>query len=84
VRRRLYTRCPSRVLTLPQPRKLEDLVLDAFRRASDEDRLDVAEHLLCALETLAGRDGGELRCSASQARLRQAYRVIAHRADHRR
>ena len=80
---RLYTCYPSRVSTLPQPRKLEDLVLDAFRRASDEDRLDVAEHLLCALETLAGRDEGGRRCSASQARLRQAYRVIARRADHR-
>ena len=59
-------------------------MLDAFRRASDEDRLDVAEHLLCALETLAGRDERGGRCSVPQGRLRQAYRVIAHRADHRR
>lgn len=31
---------------------LESRILTAFRQALDEDRLDVAEHLLCALEAL--------------------------------
>ncbi len=67
-----------------QPSNLDDLVLTAFRRASDEDRLDVAEHLLCALETLADVGGEAHRRVPSQARLNQAYRVIAHRAERRR
>lgn len=79
--RRLCRRSASRGSTLSRASNLDDLVLTAFRRASDEDRLDVAEHLLCALETLAdiGREGQ--RRVPSQARLNQAYRVIAHRTE---
>lgn len=35
-------------------RSLGDRILVALKQASAEGRLDVAEHLLCALETLEG------------------------------
>lgn len=37
---------------MPSPRPLADEILDAFKHAYAGDRADVAEHLLCALETL--------------------------------
>jgi hypothetical protein len=35
---------------------LEARILAAFKQAMEEGRLDVAEHLLCALETLCPDD----------------------------
>jgi len=84
VNRRLCRHSASRGSMRSQPSNLDDLVLTAFRRASDEDRLDVAEHLLCALETLADVGREAHRRIPAQARLIQAYRVIAHRAERRR
>lgn len=47
---------------------LEDLVLFAFRQAYESGQLDVAEHLLRALENLSGKEIGP--------ELGEAYRVI--------
>ena len=37
---------------MPHPAQLEDQILAAFERALAENRPEVAEHLLCALEKL--------------------------------
>lgn len=48
---------------------LDRSILAAFKCAQDTGRLDVAEHLLCALECLCG---GPVEGSAAQ----DAYRLI--------
>lgn len=58
-----------------QPR-LDEAILDAFERACAESRLDVAEHLLCALEALESAKG------VSEPHLAAAYRSIAAQAPH--
>ena len=58
------------------PRRFDELelsVLRAFRQALADDRMDVAEHLLRALETLDPNvDGGVLR---------DAYRCVLQRTE---
>ncbi|OAP35185.1 hypothetical protein AU381_25900 [Sinorhizobium glycinis] len=49
--------------------KLERDILLLFKRACRQHRLDVAEHLLCALEAAQEK-------SADQKRLREAYLVL--------
>jgi hypothetical protein len=39
--------------------ELDDLILAAFKRAFADGRMDVAEHLLIALETVSGRPAGD-------------------------
>lgn len=54
--------------------QLNEAILATFARACTENRLDVAEHLLCALEVLdSGRD-------MPGPRLAEAYRSIGARA----
>jgi hypothetical protein len=50
-------------------RSLESSILAAFKEAQSQERLDVAEHLLRALECLGRRSG---RSGA----IEQAYRMI--------
>ena len=51
--------------------ELDDLILAAFQRALGDGRMDVAEHLLLALETVGGRSaagaGGEIGLRVSEA-----------------
>lgn len=49
---------------------LDRSILAAFKHAHDAGRLDVAEHLLCALECLCGDDAVEGSAAGD------AYRVI--------
>lgn len=56
-------------------RGLDEVVLGAFARACAEARLDVAEHLLCALEAMDPARGVPGSCLA------EAYRSIAARAS---
>lgn len=58
----------------PQP-ELRDVVLACFRQACLEDRLDVAEHLLVALEELSKNDAGASD-PESNLHLSEAYAVI--------
>lgn len=57
--------------------RLDEAVLTAFTRACTEDRLDVAEHLLCALEVLDPARGVPGPCLA------EAYRSVGARASRR-
>lgn len=50
--------------------RLDRSILTAFKHAHDVGRLDVAEHLLCALECLCGDDAVEESAAG------EAYRVI--------
>jgi hypothetical protein len=52
-----------------QGQRLDRSILAAFKHANDAGRLDVAEHLLCALECLCG-DAVEGSAAG------EAYRVI--------
>jgi hypothetical protein len=52
------------------PDRLQDLVLAAFAQAWREQRLDVADHLLRALETLCGEED-------PHAHRAHAYRIVA-------
>lgn len=56
--------------------ELDDLILAAFKRASADGRMDVAEHLLSALETVGGRP---IRGEEGEVGLRvaEAYGMIA-------
>ena len=54
--------------------RLDESILAAFARACAEDRLDVAEHLLCALETL------DPTRNVPGRYLAKAYRAIGARA----
>lgn len=53
---------------------LDRAILAAFQSAHDAGRLDVAEHLLCALECLCGEAG---EASAAD----EAYRIICRDCD---
>ena len=56
---------------------LDDKIFAAFRQACREGELDVAEHLMRALETLAESvDGGSPHASADSC-LDRAYLVVA-------
>ncbi|PWG01971.1 hypothetical protein [Sphingosinicella humi] len=52
---------------------LEETVLEAFQHACDSGRLDVAEHLLCALERLEGGSLLEDVEGGAASRLAAAY-----------
>lgn len=54
---------------------LDRSILAAFKQAHDVGRLDVAEHLLCALECLCGDDAVEESAAG------EAYRVICCRCE---
>lgn len=58
----------------PGREPLDHAILAAFKSAQDAGRLDVAEHLLRALECLCG---GAIEGSAAQ----QAYRLIGDCAE---
>lgn len=58
-----------------QPR-LDEAILATFTRACAEARLDVAEHLLCALEAM------DPAKDVPGPYLAEAYRAIAARAPH--
>ena len=55
-------------------RPLDRTILVAFAAALEAGRLDVAEHLLCALECLCSEEGAP---SAAE----EAYRIISHDCD---
>lgn len=50
------------------PSPLQEKVLDVFERACQEDDLEVAEHLLQALEVMAKRTGNEGRLDGAYLR----------------
>ena len=58
-----------------QQRELSDVVLACFRQACSEHRLDVAEHLLVAIEELSKDDAG-VSDPESNVHLAEAYSVI--------
>ena len=60
---------------------LDDLVLAAFHRAVAAERLDVAEHLLLALEALAKGDNRTGDDSDWLPQLAEAYRSIGKKTD---
>lgn len=53
---------------------LEKQILCAFKKAMDEGQQDVAEHLLCALETL----GSEVNLESS---LEEAYALVTQHSS---
>ena len=56
--------------------ELNDLLLAAFKRAMADQRTDVAEHLLLALELLGEQAEGEGEHPPGESRLAEAYRMI--------
>ena len=58
-------------------RELENLVLTAFKRALADQRPDVAEHLLVALELLGRGSVDEGQDAELEPQLTEAYRMIA-------
>lgn len=54
---------------MTQKRTLEQDILQVFKRSCADERLDVAEHLLNALETL---------CGPAANPVKDAYRAIGH------
>lgn len=60
--------------------ELEHLVLAAFERALADQRADIAEHLLVALELLGRESVDEGQEGKLEPRLIQAYRMIAKSA----
>lgn len=60
---------------LPQQERLAELVLDCFRQACSERRLDVAEHLLTAVEQISVEDERAGHPDA-RANLDEAYGVL--------
>lgn len=84
----MSTRVTQRIS--PQQPELRDVVLACFRQACSEDRLDVAEHLLVAVEELSKDDAG-VSDPANSLHLAEAYSVIldvmpprqpSNRSDH--
>ena len=61
----------------PQP-ELIDLVLNSFRRACGEGRLNAAEHLLAALEELSGGEF-DMEDPEGSPHLAEAYGVLLDR-----
>ena len=59
----------------PEQPELSDVVLACFRQACSENRLDVAEHLLVAIEELSKDDAGGSD-PQSNVHLAEAYSVI--------
>ena len=59
----------------PLQPELRDVVLACFRQACSENRLDVAEHLLVAVEELSKADAG-VSDPESNLHLAEAYAVI--------
>lgn len=57
--------------------RLDEKILAAFRQACREGQLDVAEHLMRGLETLAEPLDGGSRPPSACACLDEAYQVIA-------
>ena len=55
---------------------LPDLVLAAFKRALTDQRTDVAEHLLTALELLGRGDSDKGKDTRLEPQLTEAYRMI--------
>jgi hypothetical protein len=62
----------------PQTDRLESEILALFKRACRQNRLDVAEHLLGALETLQQETGVHTH-TPTQWALTEAYRELVHR-----
>lgn len=60
----------------PGPEKLEKNVLSLFNQACRQGRLDVAEHLLQALETLC-EDGCRQRPQRNRDAVASAYLTVA-------
>lgn len=55
--------------------RLHDWILAAFQQAQSEGEFELAEHLLRALEVLAGRNGAEL--GGADRSLAEAYLAMA-------
>jgi hypothetical protein len=71
-------RCPWRDFAMtPQTDRLESEILALFRQACRQNRLDVAEHLLRALETLARKPCIQAD-ALSRCTLTEAYRDLVH------
>lgn len=62
---------------LPQQERLAELVLDCFRQACSERRLDVAEHLLTAVEQISAEDERAGHPDA-RASVDEAYGVLLY------
>ena len=62
----------------PRSDRLDREILILFKRACRQNRLDVAEHLLCALEILERKPGVQERGELIQCTLTEAYRELVH------